>query len=54
MGVYYDWRWKAVERHELNRMFDQLAPTPKQKQKGLGQLLQTEKRVIPLKNPKRE
>lgn len=33
-----------MELHELNRMFDQIAPTPEQKQNGLNRLLQTDRK----------
>ena len=39
--------------HELNRMFDRLAPTPEQEEAVLGRLLQTEKKgVLPMKRLK--
>lgn len=38
-----------MERHELNRMFDRLAPTLEQEQEGLRRLLQTERKVSPVK-----
>lgn len=42
-----------MERHELNRMFDQLAPTAEQEEAGLSCLLQTERKVIPMKKMKK-
>lgn len=42
-----------MERHELNRMFDRLAPTPEQEQEGLDRLLQTERKVTPMKKLKK-
>lgn len=38
-----------MERHELNRMFDALAPTPEQEQAVLDRLLQKERKVKPMK-----
>lgn len=42
-----------MERHELNRIFDQLAPTSEQEREGLRRLLQTERKVTPMKNLKK-
>ena len=42
-----------MERQELNRMFDQLAPTAEQEQEGLHRLLQTERTVAPMKKFKK-
>lgn len=42
-----------MERHELNRMFDQLTPTPEQEQKGLDRILQTERKVTSMKKLKK-
>ena len=42
-----------MERHELNRMFDQLAPSPEQEQAVLDRLLQTERKVTPVKKLKK-
>lgn len=42
-----------MERHELNRMFDRLAPTPEQEQEGLYRLLQTERKVTSMKKLKK-
>lgn len=42
-----------MERHELNRMFDQLAPTSEQEREGLRRLLQTERKVRPMKKLKK-
>lgn len=42
-----------MERYELNRMFDQLAPTPEQEEEGLRRLLQTERKVSPMKKLKK-
>ena len=42
-----------MERHELNRMFDRLAPTPEQEQAVLDRLLQTERKVKPMKKLKK-
>lgn len=38
-----------MDRHELNRVFDQLAPTAEQEKAVLSRLLQTERKVIPMK-----
>lgn len=42
-----------MEPHELNRMFDRLAPTPEQEENGLNRLLQTERKVRPMKKLKK-
>jgi len=42
-----------MERRDLNRMFDALAPTPEQEQAGLDRLLQTERKVRPMKKLKK-
>lgn len=42
-----------MERRDLNRMFDALAPTPEQEQAGLSRLLQTERKVTPMKKLKK-
>lgn len=42
-----------MERRDLNRMFDQLAPTAEQERAGLSRLLQTERKVIPMKKMKK-
>lgn len=42
-----------MERHELNRMFDRLAPTLEQEQAVLDRLLQTERKVKPMKKLKK-
>ena len=42
-----------MERHELNRMFDRLAPTPEQEQAVLDRLLQTERKGKPMKKLKK-
>ena len=42
-----------MELHELNQMFDRLAPTPEQEQNGLNRLLQTERKVRPMKKLKK-
>ena len=42
-----------MERHELNRMFDALAPTPEQEQTVLDRLLHEERKVVPMKNLKK-
>lgn len=42
-----------MDRHELNRMFDQLAPTLEQEQDGLDRFLQTERKVSPVKKLKK-
>lgn len=42
-----------MEPHELNRMFDALAPTPDQEQAVLDRLLQTERKVTPMKKLKK-
>lgn len=42
-----------MEVHELNRMFDQLTPTPEQEQEGLDRLLQTERKDRPMKKLKK-
>lgn len=43
-----------MDRHELNRMFDALAPDPKRERELLGQLLQDDaRRTKPMKNWKR-
>lgn len=42
-----------MEPHELNRMFDRLAPTPEQEREGLDRLLQTERKVIPMRKLKK-
>ena len=39
-----------MERQELNRMFDHLAPTAEQERQGLHRLLQTERTVTPMKS----
>lgn len=38
-----------MEQHELNRMFDALAPTPEQERAVLDRLLQKERKVKPMK-----
>lgn len=42
-----------MEQHELNRMFDALAPTQEQEQAMLDRLLQTERKVVPMKKLKK-
>lgn len=42
-----------MEPHELNRMFDRLAPTAEQEQAVLDRLLQTERKVKPMKKLKK-
>ena len=42
-----------MEQHELNRMFDVLAPTQEQEQAVLDRLLRTEREVIPMKKLKK-
>lgn len=42
-----------MERRELNRMFDRLAPSPEQEQAVLDRLLQTERKVKPMKKLKK-
>ena len=42
-----------MEPRDLNRMFDALAPTPEQEQAGLDRLLQTERKVRPMKKLKK-
>lgn len=42
-----------MEPRDLNRMFDALAPTPEQEQAGLDRLLQTERKVVPMKKLKK-
>ena len=42
-----------MEQHELNRMFDALAPTQEQEQAVLDRLLRTEREVIPMKKLKK-
>ena len=42
-----------MEPRDLNRMFDALAPTPEQEQAGLDRLLQTERKVFPVKKLKK-
>ena len=42
-----------MEPRDLNRMFDALAPTPEQEQAGLDRLLQTERKVKPMKKLKK-
>lgn len=42
-----------MERHELNRIFDALAPTPEQEQAVLNRLLQTERKGRPMKKLKK-
>lgn len=42
-----------MDRHELNRMFEQLVPTAEQEKAVLDRLLQTERKVIPMKNLKK-
>lgn len=43
-----------MEQQELNRIFDQLAPTPEQEQEGLCRLLQTERKgATPMKKLKK-
>lgn len=42
-----------MEIHDLNRMFDQLVPTAEQEREGLSRLLQTERKVIPMRRPKK-
>lgn len=42
-----------MEPHELNRMFDALAPTQEQEQAVLDRLLQTERKVKPMKKLKK-
>lgn len=42
-----------MERRDLNRMFDALAPTQEQEQAGLSRLLQTERKGRPMKKLKK-
>lgn len=42
-----------MDQHELNRVFDQLVPTAEQEKAVLDRLLQTERKVIPMKNLKK-
>lgn len=42
-----------MEPHELNRMFERLAPSPEQEQNGLDRLLQTERKVKPMRKLKK-
>ena len=42
-----------MELHDLNRMFDALAPTPEQEQSVLDRLLQRERKVVPMKKLKK-
>ena len=42
-----------MEPHELNRMFEGLAPTAEQEEEGLRRLLQTERKVTPMKKLKK-
>lgn len=42
-----------MDRHELNRVFDQLVPTEEQEKAVLDRLLQTERKVIPMKKMKK-
>lgn len=42
-----------MEPHELNRMFERLAPTPEQERAVLDRLLQTERKVTPMKKLKK-
>lgn len=42
-----------MEQHELNRMFDALAPTQEQERAGLSRLLQTERKGRPMKKLKK-
>ena len=42
-----------MEPRDLNRMFNALAPTPEQEQAGLDRLLQTERKVFPVKKLKK-
>lgn len=42
-----------MEPHELNRMFDRLAPTPEQEEEGLRRLLEPERKVTPMKKLKK-
>jgi len=42
-----------MELHELNWMFDQMVPTPEQEDAGLERLLQTERKVTPVKELKK-
>lgn len=42
-----------MERRELNRMFDRLAPSPEQEQAVLDRLLQTERKGTPVKKLKK-
>ena len=42
-----------MEARDLNRMFNALAPTPEQEQAGLDRLLQTERKVFPVKKLKK-
>lgn len=42
-----------MDPHELNRMFDRLAPTAEQEQEGLNRLLRTERKVVPMKKLKK-
>lgn len=42
-----------MDRHELNRVFDQLAPTAEQEKAVLSRLLQTERKVIPMRKMKK-
>lgn len=42
-----------MDPHELNRMFDRLAPTAEQEQAVLDRLLQTERKVYPMKKLKK-
>lgn len=41
-----------MDRHELNRVFDQLAPTAEQEEAVFDRLLQTERKVIPMRMKK--
>lgn len=42
-----------MDRQELNRMFDRLAPTPEQEQTGLDRLLQKERKGYPVRRLKK-
>lgn len=42
-----------MDRHDLNRVFDQLVPTREQEEDVLARLLQTERKVIYMKKPKK-
>lgn len=42
-----------MDRHELNRMFDRLVPAQEKEEAGLDRLLQTERKVYPVKRLKK-